>query len=150
MIKGDTQDFGWNSPLSNDSRQCLNFGAHAFPASGPKTWQPRKTSMAIILATVAPTPLILFCASMFVCYLHFCSHSRGVGLGILTRPWIQWYISIQNCTTNHVMTVHKHSVIREFQYKIVTLNICSREEATHIFRNITTPPLVLELYGCCL
>ena len=33
------------------------------------------------------------------------------------------------------------------QYKIVTLNISSREEATHIFRNMTTPPWTLELYG---
>ena len=33
------------------------------------------------------------------------------------------------------------------QYKIVTLNISSREEATHILRNMTTLPWMLELYG---
>ena len=51
-------------------------------------------------------------------------------------------ISIQNCTTNHVMYMNAFN-----QYKIVTLNISSREEATHILRNMTTPPWMLELYG---
>ena len=54
-------------------------------------------------------------------------------------------ISIQNCTTNHVMYMNAFN-----QYKIVTLNISSREEATHILRNMTTPPWMLELYGVLL
>ena len=33
------------------------------------------------------------------------------------------------------------------QYKIMTLNISSGEEATIILRNMTTPPWTLELYG---
>ena len=110
----------------------------------PCEWQPRKTRMSCMamLATVAPTPLILFCGKHVVCYLYFCSHLRGVSLGIPTRPWILWYISIQNCTTNHVMYMNVFN-----QYKIVTLNISSREETIHIFRNMTTPSWMLELYG---
>ena len=64
-------------------------------------------------------------------YLYFCSHSRGVGLGIPTRPWIPTYIIIQNCATNHV-------------------NISSREEATHIFRNMTIFICHQSYVGCCL
>ena len=62
--------------------------AHAFFANG----SPEKPVWPIYghAGTVAPTPPILFCGKHVVHYHYFCSHLRGVGLGIPTRPWILW------------------------------------------------------------
>ena len=84
--------------------------AHAFLVSGsPKT---EKSVCHGHAGTVAPTTLILFCDKHVVCYLYFCSHLRGVSLGIPTRPWILWHArtgELVYCVCiNTLPVVHSH------------------------------------------
>ena len=102
-----------------------------------------------MLATVAPTLLIIFCASMVdVSFISAPTWGGWVWVFPLGHEYydtsvFKTVLLIMWCQFSNIVT---HECLY-YQHKIVTLNISSREEATHIFRNMTTPPWTLELYG---
>ena len=133
--------FTYNS-FSNGSHSFphLNFEPdrvhmHFLQAAAQKHASPEKTCTAMtMLTTVAPTPLILFCASILHTTFVSAPTQGGVCLGIPTRPWILWYISIQNCTTNHMIYMNVLLPVQDYH----TENF-SREEATHILETWPLP-----------